>query len=137
MEFTVLDFGAIILGSVLSFVVGSLWYGPLFGKAWMKGAGIKFDELSKGNLGIIMTGAFALTVFTASFLWAFIGPDFGLVEGGLAGAAAAIGFVAAFQGINYLYEGKSFTFFLINAGYALVTLSIIGLAIGAENQFFS
>ncbi|HEY8511789.1 MAG TPA: DUF1761 family protein [Cyclobacteriaceae bacterium] len=36
-----------------------------------------------------------------------------------------------FIGTTYLFERKSFTLFAINAGYSVVTLTVIGIIIGA------
>jgi hypothetical protein len=61
----------------------------------------------------------------------FIGVDAGFGFGLFAGAAAGIGWVAMGIGVIYLYEGKSFRLWLINAGYQALMLTIMGGIIGA------
>ena len=40
----------IILAGLAFFVVGALWYGVLFGKAWQKAAGLDDAEVRSGNM---------------------------------------------------------------------------------------
>ncbi|NJN52279.1 MAG: DUF1761 domain-containing protein [Gammaproteobacteria bacterium] len=35
LDFTGLNWIAIVVSTALAFVLGGLWYGPLFGKAWL------------------------------------------------------------------------------------------------------
>jgi len=35
METLVINYYAILVGSVLAMIVGAIWYGPLFGKKWL------------------------------------------------------------------------------------------------------
>ena len=63
--------------------------------------------------------AFILTLVMSFNLAFFIGSNdamFGL----FAGFAAGFGWVAMAFGVNYLFERRSFTFYLINAGYNVV-----------------
>jgi len=46
MEFlTQVNWIAVLIGGVFNMVLGSLWYGPLFGKAWLKAIGKSQDEI--------------------------------------------------------------------------------------------
>jgi Protein of unknown function (DUF1761) len=40
---------ATLLGTVLSFVLGGLWYGPLFAKTWMRLIGVVKPRCAKGS----------------------------------------------------------------------------------------
>ena len=46
-EVTVNYFAVLVCG-IISLVVGAIWYGPLFGKAWMTEHGFTEEELKKG-----------------------------------------------------------------------------------------
>lgn len=122
---------AVLASSVVFFALGALWYSPvLFSKAWLEESKVIPDK-SKG-MAKIMVSSFLLTVFMVHALALLIGitgafsPLAGLKFGLLTGA----GFVAAGIGINYLFEGKTIKFFLINAGYQMTGLLISGLIIG-------
>ena len=43
--FTQVNWIAVLIGGVFNMVFGSLWYGPLFGKVWLKAIGKSADEL--------------------------------------------------------------------------------------------
>lgn len=63
-------------------------------------------------------------------LAAFLGLEQDLVWGIIAGALAGAGWIAAAMGVTYLFERRSMRFFLINAGYHVVSFIIIGGILG-------
>ncbi|MEN8832775.1 MAG: DUF1761 domain-containing protein [Pacificibacter sp.] len=48
METTVEPFNilAVIVGAIVAFLVGWIWYGPLFGKKWAEGSGVELGSAS-------------------------------------------------------------------------------------------
>ena len=44
---------AAIVAAISTFVIGGLWYRPLFGKKWMEANGFTEDDMKKGNQGMI------------------------------------------------------------------------------------
>jgi hypothetical protein len=64
------------------------------------------------------------------FLAMFIGKS-NAGFGALAGFMAGLGWVFTFLGIIYLFESRSLAHFLINSVYCIVSLTIMGLIIGA------
>lgn len=48
METTVEPFNilAVIVGAIVAFLVGWIWYGPLFGKKWAAGSGVELGSAS-------------------------------------------------------------------------------------------
>ena len=45
---------AIVVAAVASFLLGGLWYSPvLFGKAWQRETGLTDEQLKKGNMAKI------------------------------------------------------------------------------------
>jgi hypothetical protein len=77
---------AVLLAAVASFIVGGLWYSVLFAKVWQREAGLTDDQLKRGTAQVFV-GSFLLTVVMAVVLAAFIGSG-GAVFGALAGLAA-------------------------------------------------
>ncbi len=51
MEEMYINHFAVITAAVSMFVLGGLWYGPLFGKQWMSANGFSEDDLKNGNPG--------------------------------------------------------------------------------------
>jgi len=126
-----LSWPAIIVAAISAFALGGLWYSPvMFVKRWMKETGITEDSASRTNMFKVFSLAFILSLVAAFFLAMFIGIDAGAGFGALAGFMAGIGWVFTFMGISYLFESRSLAHLLINAGYSVVSLTIMGFIIG-------
>ena len=122
---------SVIVAAVSSFMVGGLWYGPLFGRAWMQEWGFSEEQLGGRSMPMVF-GLSLLASFIASInLEMFIGAEADLAFGLFAGFAAGLGWVAAFLGILYLFEMRSLKLYLINAGYCIVALTVMGAILGA------
>ena len=129
-----LNYLGILLAALSSFLIGGLWYSPaFFGKAWMKENGFTEEDLKKGNMIKIFGLAFLLGLIAAVNLAMFMGPEKKVEMGALWGFLAGFGWVATFVGMHYLFERKSFKLFLINAGYSVVALTVMGIIIVALN----
>ena len=74
---------------------------------------------------------FILSLIASFFLAMFIGAEAGAGFGALAGFMAGFGWVFTFMGISYLFESRTLAHFLINSMYSVVSLTIMGLIIGA------
>ena len=125
-----INYLAVFVAALLSFVVGGLWYGPLFGKAWMKEAGFTEESVKNAKMGKIYGASFVLALVIAFNLAAFLGDKADLTWGLTAGALAGIGWVAASIGTIYLFGGKSLKLFFIDAGYQAVTYTLMGGLLG-------
>ena len=126
-----LNWLAIIVAAVSAFALGAVWYSPvLFVKRWMKETGITEESTKNNNMGKIFGLAFLLSLIASFFLAMFIGPDAGAGFGAMAGFMAGLGWVFTFTGIIYLFERRTMAHFLINSGYSVVSLTIMGLIIG-------
>jgi hypothetical protein len=117
----------VLLGALAFFLVGAIWYGVLFSKAWQKAAGISDEQLQGGNMALIFGLTFLAEVVIAMTLWHLI------VRTGASDRAVmmmAVGFGAAIMtpaiGINYLYLRKTLAHFLIDAGHFIVGMAAMG-----------
>lgn len=126
-----LNWAAVIVAAVSSFALGGLWYSLLFAKRWTRETGITNDSPSRKNMGRTFGLSFILALIASFFLALFIGRDAGAGAGALAGFMAGLGWVFTFLGITYLFESRSLAHFLINACYSILSLTIMGLIIGA------
>jgi len=126
-----LNWLAIIVAAVSAFVLGGLWYSPLmFVKRWMKETGLTEEDAKKNNMLKVFGLGFILSLIAAFFMAMFLGPKAGAGFGALAGFMAGFGWVLTFLGISYLFESRSLAHFLINAGYSVISLTIMGFIIG-------
>ncbi len=124
-----INFLAAIVASFTGLILGFLWYSVFFAKSWQKLSGVTNDQMNNGMLKRAV-GSYIFTLVMSLNLAAFIGPDTSLSFGLFAGFAAGLGWVAMALGSNYLFEHRPLKLYLINAGYNIILLSIMGLIIG-------
>jgi hypothetical protein len=121
---------AIVAGLVSGLGIGFLWYGPLFGKAWMAETGISKETPSGRSMGLMMGGTLVLAVLGAIAFAFFLGPKVTAQEGATYGFVAGLFWIAGSLGINYLWEGKSLRLWAINGSYFVAQYTLIGLILG-------
>ena len=105
--FSNINWLSVIVAAVSSFMVGGLWYGPLFGKVWMKEFGFTEEQLAERNMGMVFGLALLLAFIASINLEMFIGYEADMAFGATAGFAAGFGWVATLLGILYLFEARS------------------------------
>ena len=119
---------AVLVAAVSSFLLGGVWYGPLFGKAWNAAAGM--DPQKQGHPAKIFGGAFVFSLLAAAvFAW-FLGPQPPLSFAVCRGVLVGFGLVAASFGINYLFAQRGLRLWLIDGGYHTVQFALFGLVLG-------
>lgn len=127
-----LNIWAVLVAALSTFLIGGLWYSPaVFGKAWMRENGFTEESMKNANMVKIFGLAFFLALISAINLAMYMQGESRPEMGALWGFLAGFGWVATFVGTHYLFERKSFTLFLINAGYSVVALTIMGVIIAA------
>jgi hypothetical protein len=133
MDFSTINWFAVITAAIFNFLLGGLWYSPLlFGKAWQKENNFTDDDLKKGNMAKIFGFSFLWSIIMAANLGLFLaGPNTDLIWGMTAGLLTGLGWVAMAIFTIGLFERKSVRYMLINAGYMTVSFTIMGLIIGA------
>ena len=122
---------AVLVAAIAGSAVGVVWYGPVFGKAWMAERGVTAEDGAKANMPLIFGTAFVLNLIASFVLDHVLGtygaPDLGLsvmIAGGI-----ALGFIATSLGVNYLFSRLSMRLFLIDAGYWLVVYCVMGVVL--------
>lgn len=132
MESVSINWMAVIVAALSTFVVGGLWFSPLlFVKTWMAESGMTEEKSKQANMVKVFGGSFLLSLFAAINLAMYFGNTVVTAgEGALYGFLTGFGFVSMAIGVIYLFEQRSFKLFLINAGYQIVTFTIMGAIIG-------
>lgn len=137
MDLSNINFLAVIVATLSTFLVGWLWYGLLFGKAWMNAVGVSEEETDKGNMAKIFGLSFIFELIMAFNLAMFLTGSPEAAAQMDAGTGAFYGFLTGFGwiffalAVNSLYEQKSWKYIFINGGYWSVAFTIMGLIIGA------
>lgn len=133
MSFGTLNWLAVVVAALAAFALGALWYGPLFGKAWQALSGLTDDDIQQGHPAKTYGTALVLNLVAAFGMGMVMqlhpSPDLG--SGLNVGLLIGIAFVATSFGINYLFASRPLRLYLIDAGYMVALLSIMGAVIGA------
>jgi hypothetical protein len=124
----IINYWAVLAAAVVNMAVGALWYSPMmFANNWMKLIGKKKEELS-GNanqsLALMFVGALVMAYVMAHFV-GYAQADT-MLEGVVTAFWAWLGFVATTQVSEVLFERRPFNLFMINAGYYLVAMLLMG-----------
>jgi hypothetical protein len=125
-------FAAIIAG-IVHFMFGAVWY-TLFAKPWLVGIGKTEAQLTaeQGNSPLPYVIAVVTSVIIAyTIAWLLPKLDAQSVGGGIrVGVTLALTLVATTLALNYGFEGRSASLWLINAGYMVVGMGIMGAIVG-------
>lgn len=125
---------AVLVAAVAFFGLGAVWYN-VFSEPWLNGIGKTVEQLAKDGGGkpfAFAVGFLAILVMCYTLAWIVhkgMQPSAG--NGALTGATVAFGLVGAMLALNYGFEARGLTLWLINAGYAFVGLVVAGAIIGA------
>ena len=141
MDMGTINWLAVLVAGISSFVVGGIWYSPgLFGKAWMKDSDLTAEDIKKGNKGKIFGWTFIFSLLMAVNLGMFLSdppstcpadcaPKVDITWGAMAGFLAGIWTFCAIA-IHSLFELKPWRLILINGFYSVVALTLMGAIIG-------
>jgi len=120
---------AILLAALSSFLLGGLWYGPLFKNLWCKAAGVDPDKPT-GHPARVFGVAFLFSLIAAAgYAW-FLGPQPDPTFSIGMGAFVGLAFVATSFGINYQFAGRPFLLWVIDGGYHVLQFALYGLVLG-------
>lgn len=127
---------AVLVAAISSMVVGSIWYGPLFGKMFMQESGMdkwgkeKQNEMKK-TMWMSYAGQFIASLVMFYVLAGLVAgfSHMTLTGGMLTGFIVWIGFVVPVK-LGDLLWGGSKKMFWLNIGNMLVTLLVAGAIIG-------
>jgi hypothetical protein len=127
---------AILVAAVVAFLLGGLWYSPLlFARQWMAAhahspedvARMKADAPRAYGISFV---AFLVMAFILQMLLNHLGVQ-SWQTGALWAAHVWLGFAVTIGLMANVYSGKKFSVFLIDAGYQLVYLLVMGAILGA------
>jgi hypothetical protein len=128
---------AILLAAISTMVVGSLWYGPIFGKMWARLAKVKTDpNFTAQKATLLYLKAFLSSLITAVVLAyivalvhkGLIGTYF--IEAILVGLLLWIGFTAARIFMHDLFEARPIRLTILTVMHELVTIVVMSVIIG-------
>lgn len=131
-----INFLSVIAATVVSIVIGFAWYSmAVFGKPWIKLVGLTKADLEKNKKDMGLK--YALMV-VASLVMAYVLAvliellySITIIGGAKVGVLVWLGFVATLGLNSYIFENKPINLYLINVGYYLIALVVMGAILAA------
>lgn len=127
---------AVLVAAIAGMVVGFLWYGPVFGKIWIRLSGItdaQIEEAKKKGmttnyiLAYVGTAVMAYVLAHSLVFASSYTNTSGVSAGLMAGFWNWLGFVMPVLLGAVLWEGKSWHLWVLNNGHYLVSLVVMGV----------
>jgi hypothetical protein len=128
LAFANLNWVEVIVAGVAGVVIGFIWYLPMvFGRRWAAGAGRELPAAGETSALLYLGGVVQalIVAYVLALLAAGVGAT-GLTDHLVLAFLVWLGFVATASINVVMYEGRSLEYWSINAGYALVTLLVMG-----------
>jgi len=124
---------ALIVAVIARMVLGAVWYSPpLFVKPWLAASGMSEAQMKAGlpkALTFDLVGTIVMA-FVLVHAVKYAGAQ-GIAQGAAVGFLNWLGFVAVTTLSATLHEHRPFKLWLINNGYQLVALLIMGAILAA------
>jgi len=123
------NFWAVLVSALIQWILGAVWYSPaLFAKPWMAMLGITPDPSKRKSMVFGMIASFIGSLILSfvllhTILWSGVS-TWG--SGAFIGFINWLGFIAAPNFAQGIYEQRPVKLFLINSGYWLVGMLITG-----------
>jgi hypothetical protein len=128
------NYAAVIVATIISFILGVFWYSPLlFGRQWKASVGKSEEELKKGGGALAYLLSFFLwlvTTYILANIINFSGANT-LGNGMIIGFLSWLGFTASISLMHHKFENRGAALWLINSGYSLVAFLVSGALFGA------
>ena len=129
-----INYLAVLVAAVVNMVLGAIWYAPpVFGRTWMALVGKTEADIRRSSAG----RAYAITAVVALIL-SYVLAHFvdytkatTLVTGAQTGFWLWLGFVATVSAGGFIFEGRPVRLYLLNNGYNLVSLVVMGTILAA------
>lgn len=129
-----INYLAVLLSTLASVILGSLWFGPLFGKQWMRLAGIQMPGEITKTMKRSMMRSYALVALSSFIMAAVLAhimfyiteftDVFGVDTAITTALWAWLGFVVPATLGSVLWEDKPWKYWFITAGFWLVALVV-------------
>ena len=132
LDFTGVNWVAVIVAAVAGIIVGFVWYAPqVLGRRWAQASGIELPQPGQAPpltyVGAVVTAG--LTAYVLAVLSRGLGAKT-LADGAILGVIVWLGFVATWLASGVFFERRSTEWWAINAGQAIVSLVVMGAIIG-------
>lgn len=127
------NYAAVVVAAIAYWLLGAVWYGVLFSKAWMGLEHMTAEQAASMNPVLPYVITFVLNILIAYSLaqiciWRNANS---LGRGASVGVLLWIGFVGPITYTTHMYEMRPKTLYAINEFYPLAGMVLMGAIIGA------
>jgi uncharacterized protein DUF1761 len=136
MAFVGVNYLAVLVAAVAAWVLGAAWYMTL-SRPWLAAQGLTKADMQPPASKAAMYGPFVL-VFVAELImaWMLAGilghlGTLNVKDGVISGIACWFGFVLTTTATNYVFQKRNVMLTVIDTGYWLLVLVVMGAIIGA------
>ena len=131
LDFTGLNWWAILVATGAAFALGGVWYGPMFGQAWLKALGKTEADIQPSPTPFVVS--FFAALLSCLVLAAIMkGLALNSLGGGLLiGGLVGLGFIAASMASDSAFGRTGMPLFLIQSGYRVLYSILMGGILGA------
>ena len=129
---------AVWVNIVFLHLLGSLWYGPLFGEQWMEMVGLTMEDAQTGSAsaGLWITNAVATIITVYTLAWMFTKLNINtVVEGLITGLVIgfSFNFMPAMSGNMFAQEPYWLAY--VTGGFSMVGWGISGMILGIWKKY--
>ena len=126
LEISGLNWLAILVATLAGFALGAVWYGPLFGDAWLSAIGKTADQIQPSPAPFVIS--FFTALITAIGLAMLINAlDISTLGGGvMIGFFVGIGFIATAMASDAAFGDTGLNLWLIQSGYRVLYSVVMG-----------
>ena len=126
LEISGLNWLAIIVATAVGFIIGAIWYGPLFGDAWLSAIGKTADQIQPSPAPFVIS--FFTALITAIVLAMLINAlDVSTLGGGVVlGLLVGVGFIATAMASDAAFGDTGLKLWLIQSGYRVLYSVVMG-----------
>jgi ABC-type phosphate/phosphonate transport system permease subunit len=133
-----MNFLAVLVAIVFQFVLGFLWYGPLFGEPWMEMVGLDAAtvEANPPGAGIWISNVISAALAMLVLAWLFVKLDVRtLLKGVWIGFMLGFAFMLMPVMISGMYADHPYWLAWITGGNTVVGLMIGGAVLGSWKSY--
>ena len=128
MDFSNLNYLAILVAAIAGMISGAVWYG-VFSNPWMKAVGYTETPQPNPKIYIVAIITQLIIATTMAILFSHF-PEVGIGNGIFSAFFLWLGFCVAPMAVNHRFQDKGWDLTIIDGGYWLVVFLLHGAILG-------
>jgi hypothetical protein len=132
MNTLTINHAAVWVSVVVAFVLGFLWYDPIFGDSWMSMVGVTPEDADEAGAGVWITNTVstAIQMYVLAWLFTKMNVDSGM-QGAITGVIIAFALNLTAVMTTGMFAQEAYGLAWIEGGFYVVAWGIAGFIMGA------